>query len=87
MGRQMASIITAFIEKIHLKVPRSSDMKFDLWLGLVYAEVARQAEENVAIKEHIDLVMKNVKEDPKLFEYNRDIALQCVYSNLETTTK
>lgn len=87
MGRQMASIITAFIEKIHLKVPRSSDMKFDLWLGLVYAEVARQAEENVAIKEHIDLVMKNVKEDPKLFEYNRDIALQCVYSNLETTSK
>ncbi|HKZ41147.1 MAG TPA: arginine--tRNA ligase [Candidatus Hodarchaeales archaeon] len=84
MGRQMASLIVGFLKKIHLHVPRPPGMKFDVWLGLIYAEVEKRASEQPEIKSQIDQTLENTKKDKKLFRFNREIAQQCVYSNLET---
>jgi arginyl-tRNA synthetase len=84
MGRQVASLTTGFIEKIHLNIPKPPEMKFDVWLGLIYSEVDKKASDEEDLKLLIDKILTKTKKDKKLFEYNRELALQCVYSNLET---
>lgn len=87
MGKQMASLITGFLEKIHLEVSRPPDMKYDVWLGLIYSEVDKKASEDENLDKMINDVLARTKKDPKLLQYNREMALSCVLSNLETAFK
>ncbi|OLS24190.1 MAG: Arginine--tRNA ligase [Candidatus Heimdallarchaeota archaeon LC_3] len=87
MGKQMASLITGFLEKIHLEVAKPPDLKYDVWLGLIYSEVDKKASKDDKLRNLIEDVLTKTKKDPKFLQYNREIALQCVLSNLETAFK
>jgi arginyl-tRNA synthetase len=51
---------------------------------LIYSEVDKKASEDEKLQQRIDTILAKTKKDKKLFEFNRELALQCVHSNLET---
>ena len=84
LGRQMAILVWGFLNRVHIDVPRTEGMKYDVWLGLVYSEAnKRVTEEN--LDKIIGNLMQKIKKNKDYFLFNRALAEKCVESNLETS--
>lgn len=87
LGRQMGVLVWAFLNNLHLEVPRERDMKLDFWYGLVYAKAAQKLEKNPELEAEVDEVMKQMLSDSEVSLFSRQLAEKCVESNLETAAR
>ncbi|MBS7247100.1 MAG: arginine--tRNA ligase [Candidatus Jordarchaeales archaeon] len=87
LGRQMGVLVWAFLNNLHLEVPRERDMKLDFWYGLVYAKAAQKLKENPELEAEVDEVMKRMLNEDEVALFSRKLAEMCVESNLETAAR
>ncbi|MEM4675299.1 MAG: arginine--tRNA ligase, partial [Nitrososphaerota archaeon] len=87
LGRQMGVLVWAFLNNLHLEVPRDRDMKLDFWYGLVYAKAAQKLEKNPELEAEVDEVMKQMLSNGEVSLFSRQLAEKCVESNLETAAR
>lgn len=87
LGRQMGVLVWAFLNNLHLEVPRERDMKLDFWYGLIYAKAAQKLEANPELEAEVDEVMKRMLDEGEISIFSRQLAEKCVESNLETTAR
>ncbi|MFX1514320.1 MAG: arginine--tRNA ligase [Promethearchaeota archaeon] len=83
-GKQMAILVWAFQNSLHLKVIREKGMKFDLWLGLIYSIATQELEKNPERDKEVTQLMEQLKKSSELQEFRRTLAEKCVESNLDT---
>ena len=82
-GRQVATLIWGILNGHHLEVAREINEKFDVWLGKVYSHCNSLLAEKDSWPE-VDKVMVNMRHDPHMYRFMRNICQACVDSNLET---
>ncbi len=88
LGRQVGVLVWAFLNNIHLEVPRDKDTKLDFWYGLIYARAAQILKEKPELEREVDEVMHNMEEGGnEISDFSRHLSEMCVESNLETTTR
>lgn len=84
-GRQVATVGWALHKGLQAQTPRPINMKFDLWLGLIYTQAANLLKFQPELEQEIDAWMVEVTQSPDLFALRRILNEKCVESNLETT--
>lgn len=88
LGRQVGVLVWAFLNNIHLEVPREKDTKLDFWYGLIYAKAAQLLKEKPELEKGVDEVMREMeKGGNEIANFSRHLSEMCVESNLETTTR
>jgi arginyl-tRNA synthetase len=88
LGRQVGVLVWAFLNNIHLEVPREKDTKLDFWYGLIYARAAQLLKEKPELEKGVDEVMRKMeKGGNEVADFSRHLSEMCVESNLETTTR
>jgi arginyl-tRNA synthetase len=88
LGRQVGVLVWAFLNNIHLEVPREKDTKLDFWYGLIYAKAAQLLKEKPELEKEVDEVMRSMEMgDNEIADFSRHLSEMCVESNLETTTR
>ncbi|MHA1631770.1 MAG: arginine--tRNA ligase [Candidatus Freyarchaeota archaeon] len=88
LGRQMGVLVWAFMNNVHLDVPREKDMKLDFWYGLVYAKAAQILKDKPELEGDVDRVMREMAAgEGEASLFSRQLAEKCVESNLETTSR
>jgi arginyl-tRNA synthetase len=88
LGRQVGVLVWAFLNNLHLEVPREKDTKLDFWYGLIYARAAQLLKEKPELEKDVDAVMKEMERGKnEVAEFSRHLSEMCVESNLETTTR
>ncbi len=88
LGRQVGVLVWAFLNNIHLEVPREKDTKLDFWYGLIYARAAQLLKEKPELEKEVDEVMRHMeKGGNETADFSRHLSEMCVESNLETTTR
>ncbi len=88
LGRQMGVLVWAFLNNIHLEIPRERDMKLDFWYGLVYAKAAQKLKDNPELEAEVDEVMRRMLDgESEIALFSRQLAEKCVDSNLETVSR
>lgn len=88
MGRQVAILVWAFDNNIHLEVPKDDDMKLDLWYGLVYSRGDSKLTERPDLEGEIEKVMHAMHDhNHEISRFARIISEKCLESNLETTSR
>ncbi|MEM3586433.1 MAG: arginine--tRNA ligase, partial [Candidatus Jordarchaeaceae archaeon] len=88
LGRQVGVLVWAFLNNIHLDVPREKDTKLDFWYGLIYAKAAQRLKEKPELEKEVDNVMREMERGGnEIADFSRHLSEMCVESNLETTTR
>jgi arginyl-tRNA synthetase len=88
MGRQVAVLVWGFDKNTHLEVPRESDMKLDLWYGLVYSKADSELTEKPDLENEIEEIMRTMHdENHEISRFARMLSEKCLESNLETTSR
>lgn len=83
LGRQVATLVWGFLNGIQFELSRDPSEKFDVWLGRLYSQSNKFLEESNKWDE-VDAIMINMRDDPILYSYMRNICQACVDVNLET---
>ncbi len=83
-GRQVATLIWGILNGHHLGVVREINEKYDVWLGKVYSHCNSLLAENDLWPE-VDKVMVDMRHDPHMYRFMRNICQTCVDNNLETS--
>lgn len=65
LGRQVGVLVWAFLNNIHLEMPREKDTKLDFWYGLIYARAAQLLKEKPELEKDVDAVMKEMEKGGK----------------------
>ena len=88
MGRQVAILIWALKNNVHVDVPRDNDMKLDLWYGLVYSKADSKLSAEPGLEKEIEEIMREMHDEAsETSRFARTISEKCVESNLETTSR
>jgi arginyl-tRNA synthetase len=88
MGRQVAVLVWALKNGIHLEVPRDNDMKLDLWYGLVYSNADSKLQSKPELEKQIEEIMREMHDKrSEISQFARNLCEKCVESNLETTSR
>jgi arginyl-tRNA synthetase len=88
MGRQVAILIWALKNNVHIDVPRDTDMKLDLWYGLVYSKADSRLSADPQLESEIEEIMREMHDEAsETSKFARMISEKCVESNLETTSR
>nr|MDO8135877.1 arginine--tRNA ligase [Candidatus Njordarchaeum guaymaensis] len=88
MGRQVAVLVWGFNNNTHLDVPRDSDMKLDLWYGLVYSKADSKLMEKPDLENEIEEIMRTMHdENHEISRFARMLSEKCLESNIETTSR
>lgn len=88
MGRQVAVLVWALKNNIHLEVPRENDMKLDLWYGLVYSKADSRLVAEPSFEKEIEEIMREMHDETsETSSFARTVSEKCVESNLETTSR
>ncbi len=88
MGRQVAVLVWAFKNGVHVDVPRDNDMKLDLWYGLVYSMADSRLQGNPELEKQIEEIMRDMHDErSEISQFARILSEKCVESNLETTSR
>jgi arginyl-tRNA synthetase len=82
-GRQVATLIWGFLEGLQLKVIREPQEKYDVWLGRLYSYCNSVLEENNTWSQ-VDKIIVEIRKNPTIYQFMRNISQACVESNLET---
>ncbi|PWI48764.1 arginine--tRNA ligase [Candidatus Heimdallarchaeota archaeon B3_Heim] len=82
-GRQVATLIWGILNGHHLGVIREINEKYDVWLGKVYSHCNNILAEQDSWNE-VDKIMIDMRHDPHMYRFMRNICQACVDSNLET---
>ncbi len=82
-GRQVATLIWGLLEGLQLNVIRGSNEKYDVWLGRLYSYCNSILEENDSWNK-VDKVIVDIRKNPVIYQFMRNISQACVESNLET---
>ncbi|MHA1976308.1 MAG: arginine--tRNA ligase [Candidatus Hodarchaeales archaeon] len=83
-GRQVATLIWGILNGHNLQVVREINEKYDVWLGKVYSHCNSLLAEKDLWNE-VDKVMIDMRHDPNMYRFMRNVCQACVDSNLETT--
>lgn len=87
-GRQVAVLVWALKNGIHLEVPRDNDMKLDLWYGLVYSSADSKLQGKPELEKQIEEIMKEMLDErSEISQFTKNLCEKCVESNLETTSR
>lgn len=88
MGRQVAVLLWALKNGVHLDVPRDNDMKLDLWYGLVYSNADSRLQRSPELEKQIEDIMQEMHDErSEMSQFGRNLCEKCVESNLETTSR
>jgi arginyl-tRNA synthetase len=88
LGRQVAVLVWALKNNIHLDVPRDNDMKLDLWYGLVYSKADSRLSAEPDLEKQIEEIMLELHDETsETSRFARMVSEKCVESNLETTSR
>ncbi len=82
-GRQVATLIWGLLEGLQLEVSRKPQEKFDVWLGRLYTHCNTFLEKNDSWSK-VDQVIIDIRKNPAIYQFMRNICQACVESNLET---
>ncbi len=83
-GRQVATLIWGLLEGLQLQVIRGPQEKYDVWLGRLYSYCNTILEENNAWNQ-VDKIIVEIRKNPTIYQFMRNICQACVESNLETS--
>ncbi|MFX0181689.1 MAG: arginine--tRNA ligase [Candidatus Hodarchaeota archaeon] len=83
LGRQVATLVWGLLNGIQLEVNRDTKEAFDVWLGKVYSRCNSILEEKNAWNQ-VENIMVEMRKDPMIYRFMREICQACVDSNLET---
>ncbi len=87
LGKQVATLIWGLESSLDTTIPKPASMKYDLWLGQVYSIAATKIAETPELEAEVDSLMARAKHDNILYNKIRNLAEQCVSSNLETVSR
>jgi arginyl-tRNA synthetase len=88
MGRQVAVLVWALKNGVHLDLPRDNDMKLDLWYGLVYSSADSRLQGKPELEKQIEEIMREMHDErSEVSQFAKNLCEKCVESNLETTSR
>ncbi|MFX0150062.1 MAG: arginine--tRNA ligase [Candidatus Hodarchaeota archaeon] len=83
LGRQVATLVWGLLNGVQLDVNRDTLESFDVWLGKVYSRCNSILEENNAW-DQVEKIMVDMRKEPMIYRFMREVCQACVDSNLET---